>query len=651
VEEEKKKAATLLLMAYVLPEAPQTTVLSRLDSMLQIVFGQLQATTESEDITRNCLRCLAQLGKAVPVNGWRKDSTLKIMHALLVFSVDPREVIRKIAQAGIAGIMSNLKEEHNAAIPSPVVKKYLSFCESESAGPISHKDKDARDIPAFMCEMVGKTLHHLGMKDAGKVLEILFALTKTTTRSEINQSFLKMLIAFFLNVAKKTSDIAGITTPTTISQNHGVSMVHQVLSAIVEIRPHEADTVAGPLYNKAMSTGYSYILNYNFHLVKNDVPKCMTYLTGVLLHPTKSSTKSAKAAMHELITAAFTPETVNDGVRRLKDKDPEPSMVFRITSILETLLTYKFKGRLKVGLQLIGHAIRQAGRASRDAFVFMAKLVHNVGTVRTSEEVKKIIPTIDKTIGYAIGAFGPERILRILPLNLPTPEMLQKIPLEKAILRTRKWLLPLLKENIQHASLRYFGTKLLPQADNMRKLSDKAQKEGLPIRQAVFRGLVLMVWELFPAFCIYPTDIDKFNTIAKRLGDYITYIPQSRKHILIGIKLLIAKHQELLSEEFEGDLPQGVTRQSAKAALESVAAFAKNFLPIMFNLALSASTPQSRKIIQDSIEAYISISPVELRGNLLKDVIPRFITATQKATSDQQDEKTVVMANIRRRER
>ena len=55
----------------------------------------------------------------------------------------------------------------------------------------------------------------------------------------------------------------------------------------------------------------------------------------------------------------------------------------------------------------------------------------------------------------------------------------------------------------------------------------------------------------------------------------------------------------------------------AKAALESIGSFAKNFLPIMFNIH-QTEPPERRRQLQETIGVYASVSPPALLAEFFK---------------------------------
>ncbi len=91
---------------------------------------------------------------------------------------------------------------------------------------------------------------------------------------------------------------------------------------------------------------------------------------------------------------------------------------------------------------------------------------------------------LEHAVGAAIEHMGPETVLAILPLNLPgvataggaaaSSAGAAALPFDQALMTSRSWLLPLLKERVKKASLGFFWTHLHPAATSLHALRQTA---------------------------------------------------------------------------------------------------------------------------------------------------------------------------------
>ena len=70
---------------------------------------------------------------------------------------------------------------------------------------------------------------------------------------------------------------------------------------------------------------------------------------------------------------------------------------------------------------------------------------------------------LHRSVGAAIAAMGPDKFLKLLPLQLDSADFSN----------ARVWLLPILRQNIIGSELKYFSDKIVPV---IRSLEDKIKK-------------------------------------------------------------------------------------------------------------------------------------------------------------------------------
>uniref|UniRef100_A0AAY4CC00 RRP12-like protein n=1 Tax=Denticeps clupeoides TaxID=299321 RepID=A0AAY4CC00_9TELE len=122
-----------------------------------------------------------------------------------------------------------------------------------------------------------------------------------------------------------------------------------------------------------------------------------------------------------------------------------------------------------------------------------------------------------------------------------------------------------------------------------------------------------LIWTMLPGFCTKPTDlVGSFQGIARTLGMAISERPDLRMPICQALRTLISK---------------GCETEEAKA---EVGRFAKNFLPILFNVYSQKPTPGdsgTRMAILDTIRVYLSITEPKMVCSFLEKASERLVSA------------------------
>ncbi|CAF5159631.1 unnamed protein product, partial [Rotaria magnacalcarata] len=112
---------------------------------------------------------------------------------------------------------------------------------------------------------------------------------------------------------------------------------------------------------------------------------------------------------------------------------------------------------------------------------------------------------------------------------------------------------------------------------------DNLREKGDLTNSTVLSTLQDQIWSLFPGYCSYPTDLSiSFKLVAKGIGTSLTKRPDLRLHLLAGLRNLISKTNN------ESDR-------------EEIAKYAKNYLPLLFNLYTSEKWNASRDPVRQSV--------------------------------------------------
>ena len=168
--------------------------------------------------------------------------------------------------------------------------------------------------------------------------------------------------------------------------------------------------------------------------------------------------------------------------------------------------------------------------------------------------------------------------------------------------------------------------------------SRQCQNQKKPVEAQNYHLIYLQLWALFPGFCSLPTDAKTaFPAMAKDLGQLINSNPEVRPTVCSGLINLIEKNLEI-----KGDVDASVESVAAATeAVEVVAKFAKNFLPILFNI-YSSLNPQTRGFVLEVVRSYFKVTDSELLSGFFKNAMKKVLTlfnSTEQLTPEQLEEK------------
>ena len=188
------------------------------------------------------------------------------------------------------------------------------------------------------------------------------------------------------------------------------------------------------------------------------------------------------------------------------------------------------------------------------------------------------------TVGSLVKLIGPQRLLTVFPLSFESGDTVD-IP--------NGWLLPILRDNVSNSELKFFVSDLVPITATLRTRAETLKSENKDLDAKVCFNLEYQIWSLLPSFCKTPSDLlESFKVIAKTIGTLIGQRSEIRNILCSSLISLIE------------------TCQTDDQKIE-LGRFAKNFLPVLFNIFLTEPKPEDPplKPVIDCVESYLSICP------------------------------------------
>jgi len=260
------------------------------------------------------------------------------------------------------------------------------------------------------------------------------------------------------------------------------------------------------------------------------------------------------------------------------------------TKVVEELsngLKYQYHGAWNVVLGVLASLTEKVGGQHPS---LLYPVLQQLAQLRASDNLN-LSAEVDLVVGKAVTSMGPRRLLEAVPLNITGNETDYEFK--------TSWLIPVMRDNIKKTELAYFIEFFLPLAAKCLDRSKFCAQNNDLVGTKTYEVLTYQIWSLLPGFCNSPTDLtSSFKNIARILGTQLSSRKEIRLDILTSLRHLISSNSEA-----------GENR-------DELAKFAKNFLPILFNLYTSkpngAEEAGQRLAALETIKLYLMISPKDL---------------------------------------
>lgn len=68
-----------------------------------------------------------------------------------------------------------------------------------------------------------------------------------------------------------------------------------------------------------------------------------------------------------------------------------------------------------------------------------------------------------------------------------------------------------MNSNIRNTELKFFINFFLPLSQTIKKNAEKAEQVGRQVEAKNLRSYYYQIWDIFPGFCLYPTDLTEVD--------------------------------------------------------------------------------------------------------------------------------------------
>ncbi|KFQ61895.1 RRP12-like, partial [Pelecanus crispus] len=590
VESPESLAAVAYLLNLVLKRVPSPVLIKKFSDASKAFMGIVssQACSSSTSALRWVLSCLATLLRKQDLAAWSYPVTLQVYHGLLSFCVHTKPKVRKAAQYGVCSVLRGSEFMFGDAAPEhhPAAPSTAKFCvrEIEKAG---------------------------GTKEATTTLHILALLR------DLLPCFPAAMVKTCCETLLRVMTLSHVlVTACAMQAFHSLFSAQLGCKGVPPVMEHPLLTPC-PLQlvtacaMQAFHSLFSAQERAHVNLGRLQKDLCWAHLPRLF-----SASMNCFLSPHSQVVAAAAqtlegPECVAphmDDLGTISASAPAPAAhLCKMFRSVEEGLTYRFHAAWDEVLRVLEVFFETCGKQCHP---IMRKCLRSLCDLRLSPHFP-YTAEVDQAVGAAVSAMGPEVLLEAVPLEIDGKEETLDFP--------RSWLLPVLRDYVQGARLSFFTSYFLPLAATLKSRGEEGSMAGVsagcwpPTSPFAFQ-----VWTLLPGFCTHPTDVlGAFKGLARTLGMAISERPDLRPTVCQALRTLIHKGCETDAERAE------------------VGRFAKNFLPILFNVYSQpeedgGSSAQRRSVL-DTVRAYLTITDPQMVCGFLQK-------ASEKLTSPESSE-------------
>uniref|UniRef100_A0AAR2J9F8 Ribosomal RNA-processing protein 12-like conserved domain-containing protein n=1 Tax=Pygocentrus nattereri TaxID=42514 RepID=A0AAR2J9F8_PYGNA len=580
VESSESLAAVAYLLNLVMKRVPAPVLIKKFSDTAKAFMDIMskQASADSVSSLRWVLSCLATLLRKQDLSVWSYPSTLQVYHGLLSFTVHSKPKVRKAAQQGICAVLrgSDCMFSDNAPSHHPAAVTTAKYCikEMEQAGGSNKEDTTTLHVLGLLKELIA-TFPLSSVKLCCETLLRVMTLSHVLVTAGAMQAFHKLF-------SSKPS-----------SSTLSAELNAQIITALYDYIPSENDLQPLLGWLAVIEKAHVHLSSLQSSLSLGHLPRLFSTTMSCLLSPHAQVVSAATQTLKILINECMAPHMAEIG--------PVLPSTSTGNGVVEEGLSYRFHASWPFVLQIIGCFYRAAGK---QAHPIMTKSLQSLCDLRATPRFP-FCGELDLAIGRAVESMGPHVVLSAVPLLITGTDDDLEFP--------RSWLIPVIRDHVKNTQLAYFTSYFLPLASTLKQKAAELEQSGQKLIAKVYQTLQLQIWTMLPGFCMKPIDlVSSFKGIARSLGMAITEHPDLRMCIYQALRTLIYKSCETEEQKAE------------------VGRFAKNFLPILFNMYTQQPTPgesdPSRLAVLDTVRAYLTITDQNTVSSFLQKALERLVS-------------------------
>ncbi|XP_064000645.1 RRP12-like protein [Pogoniulus pusillus] len=591
VESPESLSAVAYLLNLVLKRVPSPVLIKKFSDASKAFMSIMssQACSSSTSALRWVLSCLATLLRKQDLAAWSYPVTLQVYHGLLSFSVHTKPKVRKAAQHGVCSVLRGSEFMFGDAAPDhhPAAPSTAKFCvqEIEKAG-------GAKEATT--------TLHVLTL-----LQDLLPCFPAAVVKTCCETLLRVMTLSHVLVTACAMQAFHSLFSAQASVACLPAELNAQIITALYDYVPSTNDLQPLLTWLSTMERAHINLGRLQKDLCWAHLPRFFSAAMNCFLSPHSQVVVDAAQTLENLLSECVAPNMEDVGTISASAPAPAAYLCKMFRSVEEGL-TYRFHAAWDKVLRVLEVFFKTCGK---QCYPIMRKCLQSLCDLRLSPHFP-YTAQVDQAVGAAVSTMGPEVLLEAVPLGIDGKELTLDFP--------RSWMLPVLRDYVQGARLGFFTSYFLPLAATLKSRALEFTQAGKSMEAKIYDTLQWQVWTLLPGFCIHPVDVlEAFKGLARTLGMAISERPDLRPTVCQALRTLIHKGCQTDAERAE------------------VGRFAKNFLPILFNVYSQpeedrGSSAQRRSVL-DTVRAYLTITDPQMVCGFLQK-------ASSKLTSPESTE-------------
>ncbi|KAI8061708.1 NUC173 domain-containing protein [Gongronella butleri] len=594
-ENETMTGALVYLLAIILKYVPTSVLRAKFGAVLPMLEAIYEQHSQNQPMVRAIIDCMTVFLVAQDANMWSMPATKKYYQTLLILSANATPKARKDAQDAVTSILSQ---------PPPPTTVHPAA--------------------AMTADFILKVLHQAtktNQQAAQQILSLLQSIVQFWPPFQFTslcQTLLQLPRFNNIFLTKAAFDVFEELFDAQENDLDGDKLT-ELLTALCELKPAAHDDRLLPTWLLMISKAYPAYAKLNPILCATGLPTIFELVFRDFEQPSRNYNSMAKC-LSTLIEYCVTDEMIH-----------QSAGLGGIIGLLEGGLGIHTQPAWKQVMMVQEAVFRKLHRASSP---LMDRCVTLLGEIRLSPG-PSYKEQLDKTLGAAIAAMGPDAFLALLPLNLE--------PKENQV--GRAFLLPLLKTYITNTNLSYFVDELMPLGDRLADKATRAAADGLQLQAKVYETLVNQIWSLSPGFCQLPLDLPQAftETVAERFSALLYSQPDLRPTLTQALQNLVEKNDQLAKSDADDAhllKAYGISKQEAQDNLAYMSNFAVNYLAVFFNVYSQIPTA-NRGFMGDVIRTYLTVTGPQDINDTFKKVLGLLSNALESGEPQQlQDTNT-----------
>lgn len=539
-------------------------------------------------------------------------SAKRAMIGLLTLGLDPRPKVRKRAQDAISQVLKNPppgpKFEHPAAeLCSDVALQSLQSNSSKKRASNSGTTENSNVKVIHNLQLIKAISNANGWSSdkAEELCEHLLNISRTADQYLVVAVF-EVFEAVFHSITDE------VDAPKLI----------KILDAIFDLTPSTKDQHLAPAWLAVVAQAMSSYATVQPMKAFNRLPKIFEILSGFLENGIAENIHISAA---ECLVALVHTAIPDEALKMEKNKSgltPTESSELVLKKVGE--LAFELTGitRREAWAQIVPVLAACFDRLRWRSDPHLINIVKVTGALRPNDGYSGDLEGCDKIIGSAIRALGPEKVLELLPMTLVSND-------DKPA--TRAWLLPLLRDNIQHARLGHFRSYFVPLTEKINIkieglediIASDPNSKVAPVQVKIYQAIYDQIWSLLPKYLDLPNDLQSSfdQSFAEFLSNSLYQYVELRPLICQALKLVVDSNVAYADGAVEDDVLL-IQRFPVSKASKNVSYLRDNFaskmLSVLFNV-FSQTPSESRGYILETIIVYLEIaSPEDLDSTFNK---------------------------------